>query len=314
MGFSATNTPGKISFHLKNAPYFSLLALLLFGLIFSNCVIYSLKQKHYKPVVLVHGILTNYTTITDLADRIREIHPGTEVYITNQYGGLYSLEPLWRQVKYIGDEIMQICAINPDGIHLIGYSQGGLIARGILEKFPYHNVKTFISLSSPQAGEYGTKFLHIFYPNQALREAYELFYSHMGQFISVGNYWNDPFHQELYYKYSQFLPYINNEVEGYRDEDYKRGITKLRRMVLIGGPDDGVIAPWQSSQFGFYADNDTDTVEDMRDRDIYKQDLFGLRTLDDEGKLTLYSVAGVTHSNWHRNLSVIDNYIMPWLS
>jgi alpha/beta superfamily hydrolase len=39
-----------------------------------------------------------------------------------------------------------------------GYSQGGLIARGILEQFPNHNVDTFISLSSPQAGQYGSMY------------------------------------------------------------------------------------------------------------------------------------------------------------
>lgn len=44
---------------------------------------------------------------------------------------------------------------NPNKI-FIGYSQGGLIARGILEVCGnVHNVKTFVSLSSPQGGQYG---------------------------------------------------------------------------------------------------------------------------------------------------------------
>ncbi|XP_054284983.1 lysosomal thioesterase PPT2 homolog [Macrosteles quadrilineatus] len=274
---------------------------------------YEVCSKHvkYKPVVIVHGILTNYSTITDLADRISEMHPGTKVYITNQFGGFWSLEPMWHQVSKIGAEIMQICAIHPEGIHLIGYSQGGLIARGILEKYPDHNVHNFISLSSPQGGEYGVKFLHLFYPDVALKEAYELFYSHVGQLTSVGNYWNDPHHQDLYFKFNNFLPLINNEADDYQDE-FKRGIAKLRNLVLIGGPDDGVISPWQSSQFGCYDENED--VIDMFDRDIYKQDLFGLKTLDEAGKLTRYMVAGVPHHKWHSNLSVIDHYILPWLS
>ncbi len=32
---------------------------------------------------------------------------------------------------------------------------GGLVCRGILETTPDHNVYTFISLSSPQAGQFG---------------------------------------------------------------------------------------------------------------------------------------------------------------
>lgn len=52
---------------------------------------------------------------------------------------------------------MEISRMYPDGIHLVGYSQGGLIGRAILECFPDHNVKHFISLSSPQAGQYGSE-------------------------------------------------------------------------------------------------------------------------------------------------------------
>lgn len=54
---------------------------------------------------------------------------------------------------------MAICDRHPDGVHLLGYSQGGLIARGILETFADHNVKNFISLSSPQAGQFGSKLM-----------------------------------------------------------------------------------------------------------------------------------------------------------
>lgn len=44
-------------------------------------------------------------------------------------------------------------------ISLPGYSQGGLLARAAIQSLPNHNVKTFISLSSPQAGQYGSKFV-----------------------------------------------------------------------------------------------------------------------------------------------------------
>lgn len=88
-------------------------------------------------------------------------------------------------------------------------------------------------------------FLHIYYPKLALEKAYELFYSRLGQLTSVGNYWNDPHHQALHYRYNNFLPQLNNEAADFRPK-YKRGITKLKNLVLIGGPDDGVIAPWQS--------------------------------------------------------------------
>lgn len=64
---------------------------------------------------------------------------------------------MWRQTEKFGEDLLNITARHPEGIHLIGYSQGGLISRAILEKYPLHNVRTFISLSSPQAGQYGSK-------------------------------------------------------------------------------------------------------------------------------------------------------------
>ena len=40
-----------------------------------------------------------------------------------------------------------------DGFNLIGFSQGGLISRGFIERCNYPKVKNFISWVSPQAGK-----------------------------------------------------------------------------------------------------------------------------------------------------------------
>ncbi|XP_076241221.1 palmitoyl-protein thioesterase 2 isoform X2 [Calliopsis andreniformis] len=239
--------------------------------------------KNYRAVVVIHGVLTGSESMDLISNRIMEMHPGTEVYNTPRYAGWSSLEPMWRQVEEIGIDVMSIGAAFPEGINLVGYSQGGLLARAILQRFPAHNVRNFISLSSPQAGQYGTRFLHLFFPDLVCETAYELFYSKVGQHTSVGNYWNDPHHQDLYYKYSKFLPYVNNEKNMTDWTTSKRGLTKLNRLVLVGGPDDGVITPWQSSHFGYFDANET--VIDMRDRPIYKDDYIGLKTLDESGTI-----------------------------
>jgi palmitoyl-protein thioesterase len=89
-------------------------------------------------------------------------HPGTNVTIINMLHGRHSLDPMWHQVAAFGQVVNQISNENPDGIHLIGYSQGGLISRGIVESFSGLNIKSFVSLSSPQGGQYGGKntFIH----------------------------------------------------------------------------------------------------------------------------------------------------------
>lgn len=239
------------------------------------------------------------------------MHPGTQVYNVVRYAGWSSLESMWRQVEEIGTDVVSIGAAFPEGIHLLGYSQGGLIARSILQRFPDHNVKNFISLSSPQAGQYGSSFLHLFFPGLVCETAYELFYSRIGQHTSVGNYWNDPHHQKLYYKYNHFLPYVNNEKDTNNRTMFKAGLTKLEKMILIGGPDDGVITPWESSQFGYY--NENETVIMMRNRDTYNDDSIGLKTLDTSGRLKLITVPGIPHYEWHKNVSIVDNFLLPYL-
>ncbi|XP_044742708.1 lysosomal thioesterase PPT2 homolog [Chrysoperla carnea] len=265
----------------------------------------------YKPVVLIHGVLTGNVSMGIIAARIKEKHPGTVIYNTERFAGWSSVEPMWRQVLEIGADVINISNSNPNGIHLLGYSQGGLLARAILETFPEHNVHNFISLSSPQGGQFGTAFLHLFFPDLVCKTAYELFYSRVGQRTSVGNYWNDPHKQKLYFKYSVFLPFINNLIASNRSESFKKGIVKLKKMVLIGGPDDGVITPWQSSHFGYYGKNET--VIDYKDQLIYKHDTFGLKTLDKSRRLVVHEVPGVTHFDWHINVDIVDKYILPYL-
>lgn len=84
------------------------------------------------------------------------------------------------------------------------------------------------------------------FPDLAAKTAYELFYSKVGQHTSVGNYWNDPHKPDMYLKFSVFLPYTNNEIISGNSTDFKAALTSLDKFILIGGPNDGVITPWQS--------------------------------------------------------------------
>ncbi|KAG7311784.1 hypothetical protein JYU34_002862 [Plutella xylostella] len=265
----------------------------------------------YKPVVLMHGIMTGSASMELISHRIQEKHPGTIIYNVNRFESWSSLETMWHQVMEIGQDIANISAAHPEGINVIGYSQGGLVARGVIQTFPNLTVDTFVSLSSPQAGQYGAGFLHLVFPSLVKDTVYELFYSKVGQHTSVGNYWNDPFHQKLYEAYSVFLPYLNNHMTSAKSDDFKSNFLKLKRLVLIGGPDDNVITPWQSSQFGYY--NTNETVIELYNQDIYLEDRIGLQTLDKTGRLHLVTVPGVNHFNWHMNVTVVDNNLLPYL-
>lgn len=280
------------------------------GILLTVCM-HFIGSLTFKPVVILHGVLSGAESMTLLVRQIEKLHPGTVVYNCDKFSGWYSLENAWWQVQQIKDYIDQIGQLHPDGIIVLGYSQGGLLARAAIQSLPNHNVKTFISLSSPQAGQYGTSFLHLIFPDLAAKTAFELFYSKAGQYTSIGGYWNDPHRQSLYMKYSEFLPLINNEKISSNSTPFKMGMERLNKLVLIGGPNDGVITPWQSSHFSYF--NESLDVVPFYKRKIFLDDSIGLKKLLEAEKLIIIVKPHVHHLSWHTNRKVINQVIMPYL-
>ncbi|KAJ0050002.1 hypothetical protein NL108_009968, partial [Boleophthalmus pectinirostris] len=142
----------------------------------------------------------------------------------------------------------------------------GVICRALLSVMPSHNVHSFISLSAPLAGQYGdTDYLKKIFPKYLKKRIYKVCYSRLGQELSICQYWNDPHHRNKYLKYNNFLPRINGEIQHNYTNVWRENFMKIKKLVLVGGPDDGVITPWQSSQFGFY--NINENVSTMRNRE-----------------------------------------------
>ncbi|CAH1272583.1 PPT2 [Branchiostoma lanceolatum] len=270
--------------------------------------------RAYKPIIIIHGIFDHASTFDNFSVAIKTAHPGTNVTIIDEYTELFSLYPMWEQVRGFQKAMAPIMQQAKDGVHIICYSQGGLICRGVLESMDNHNVDTFISLSSPLMGQYGdTDYLKYVFPHYLKENLYKVAYTSYGQDISISNYWNDPHHQDLYKETSVFLAVLNNQTaKNDKSVEYKNNFLKLKKLVLIGGPDDGVITPWQSSHFAFYDANET--VVEMKGQEVYQRDYFGLKTMDARGDVTTYEIPGVQHLDWHKNQTVFDNYIEKWLT
>jgi len=66
------------------------------------------------------------------------------------------------------------------------------------------------------------------------------------------------------------------------------------------------------SHFGYF--NEQEEVVEMRNREAYILDRFGLKTLDKKRALILIEQNGVSHKEWHINKTVIDKYILPFLT
>uniref|UniRef100_K3X3L5 AB hydrolase-1 domain-containing protein n=1 Tax=Globisporangium ultimum (strain ATCC 200006 / CBS 805.95 / DAOM BR144) TaxID=431595 RepID=K3X3L5_GLOUD len=112
-----------------------------------------------------------------------------------------------------------------------------------------------------------------------------------------------------------FLPKVNNlEQCGTNttcSNDQKRrkaNFLKLKAAHFFASPQDDIQSPWQTCILGKYTDvasiNEVETkfssfkIVDMKDTDEYKQDLYGLQTLDKAGRLHLHAVPNVGHDCW----------------
>lgn len=247
-------------------------------------------------------------------DMITKAHPGTNITIPNVYSYKSSLEHLWTQYQEYAKAIQDVINESPDGVNMVCFSQGGLMCRAIVEKLDNHNVENLILLSSPQMGQFGDTSFVPDLPKTTRYEVYRVCYDlrTIGQLISVCEYWNDPFHQPEYLRSSDFLAVINNQSAHSESQQWRKNFLRLKNVVMIGGPDDGVITPWQSSHFATYDKNLN--ITEMKDQEVYLKDYFGLKTLDARGGLHTYGIAGVIHTFWHRNQTVFDCCIEQFLT
>ncbi|GAB9476794.1 hypothetical protein Gpo141_00013852 [Globisporangium polare] len=92
---------------------------------------------------------------------------------------------------------------------------------------------------------------------------------------------------------------------------HKDNFVRVDNIHLFASPNDSTQAPYQTGLYGFYSDvNSLDEVEskfedlvvlDMTETKEYKEDLYGLKTLNEAGRLHRHSVPNVDHNCWNRN-------------
>jgi len=275
----------------------------------------------YRPVILVHGIMSQAEDLADMEAHIEKYHPGTEVIKVKLYPEVEAFVPLARQIYFWLKRIQPIMDANSDGIHALCHSQGGLICQGIAEMSDNHTIRNFIGLSSPLAGQFGIPKVisdSIPWTRGARTSLSTVMYTRLVQYsLSVSNYWRDPRpdYEMEYINYSRYLPMIHNHPRSsFVDDSLKRtrNFKKLKNVILIGGPHDEVIKPWQSSQFGFY-DEHIENIVPMEEQEFYQGDWFGLKTIYKRGDLHRYTFPDINHHQWHSDEKVFKEAIEQWL-
>jgi len=277
----------------------------------------SIAHGEPTPVVLINGIMASDKDMKPLEAQILKALPGTYVKsIHILHGKWTSWENMHKQGKDVCHDIQSDPKLK-DGFILIAHSQGGLLARYYVERFNNPKVHTLITLGTPHQGVFGIpgpidnrlKFLNYF--ERIARHI--LYWSFVQKHVSVAEYWHDTLKPDFYLKKCTFLPLINNATPHEFSEHYKANMLSLNHFVMVNSPFEAIVEPSCSCHFGFYRDGSKSEEQSLCETSQYQEDLLGLKTLDETGRLHLLW-ANCTHSDYQENEDCFNRCILPFLS
>jgi len=218
------------------------------------------------------------------------------------------------QVQLVCDQLMAD-PLMAEGYSAVGISQGGLLIRGLVQRCPLP-VKNLITFGSPHQGVYGIPDCTQATGSEDLCElvrellsagAYEPWIQDL---IAAAQYWHDPLNNTNYAQGSHYLAVVNNEREE-KEEVYKSRMLQLENFVMLKWTEDETVIPRESSHFEFYAPGQSEAVLPLRESQLYIEDFIGLRSLDEAGNLTFFSVPG---GHVHFDYSWVAENIIPFLN
>ncbi|CAL5984928.1 Palmitoyl-protein_thioesterase [Hexamita inflata] len=269
-----------------------------------------LCQLKQVPIVLMHGILEDGNAMMNASKWLKQEIPGLYVKICDV--GIGKERSIFTSVE---DQLAEfvICVNNDpqlkDGFIGLGFSQGGLVVRGYLERYNHimFPMLRFIGLASPLAGEFcgvQSDCLFILQFPDWLNELINNieFSDFMFEHFSITSYWRDPYHLQSYLQNGRYLLDLDNERQF--NPQYKKNFMSVDKLVLFGSEHDGIIQPWQSSWFGFWKEGTDSIIEPMEKRSVYENDLFGLKTMNEEGRIVLKKTSNTHVKNIHNELFI----------
>lgn len=108
------------------------------------------------PVVLLHGILDCAENMEESAEWVREAIPGAYVRTLEVGNGI--VDSISKPMQWQLEQLAAGLRADPKlrrGLHLIGHSQGSLLARAYVQRYNSPRVHTLVSWTGPQAGFFG---------------------------------------------------------------------------------------------------------------------------------------------------------------
>ncbi|KAH0571054.1 Palmitoyl-protein thioesterase [Spironucleus salmonicida] len=250
------------------------------------------------PIVLLHGVTASASSM----DKMQQWLEQENFVVFNCEIGNGAQNSINMPISWQAEQLALCIESHKDiqnGFIGVGHSQGGMIMRYYLQMLSHNSVKMLrlITLASPLAGyfckgkEDCTLGLTAISPNLIYLEGIQ-------NTLAPTNYWRDPTAYDKYVKGALALPVINNEREF--SQQVKTNFMSIDKLVMFASPKDEIIRPWQSSFLGFFKNGSSTEIVDMEHTDVYLQDLYGLKTMNEQGRIVKIEVDSL-HSEYNNN-------------
>ena len=194
------------------------------------------------------------------------------------------------QVKSACQKLAKEESVLSAGFTLIGFSQGGLIARAVLQKCDIGKyINKLITFGAPHSGVAIIPFTSpASFMNWSVLKLcfYQLIKNHVGPcgYIRSSRYYDS------YKNAHNLIAEINNEFQD--NAQYRERIQNLDMLVAVQFLQDQMVQPRNTSVFGYYKDTKYDGLVDMEETELYQQDRIGVKGLQESGKLFRCDIDG----------------------
>ena len=245
------------------------------------------------PIAVFHGILES-CDMPNTSKLVNDLKNDLGVHVECIEIGNGFLDTIMKNMTSQVKEACEKINSNPNfqsKFNILGFSQGTLIGRYIIEKCQMKGqVMRYMSIDGPQMGIGSIpKITCGTFCDFLVNITVPIFYGLSGR-IAPADYFRFKYDQQYYMENNIFLKMLNNENEE-KDEEIKKRFSSLEKVKLIKNNNDTTIVPRESSWFEFY-DFEGHNIIPLKESDFYIKDYIGLRKLDEEGKVTFATFRG----------------------
>lgn len=169
------------------------------------------------------------------------------------------------------------------GFTLVGMSQGGLIARGVLQKCNAGQyVRRLLTFGTPHQG---VALIPGTGPSNPINHTVILlcYLGILRSFVGPCSYIRSTRYFSKYQRAHTVIADLNNEF--HENQLYRQRISQLEVFMTARFSEDTMVQPKNSAIFGFYKDSSYKEYSEMEEEDIFRRDRLGLQALERSGRL-----------------------------